>query len=123
MIGSLIVLDLTPWPLKLLLNLNVMSSCRLIAVLMQEALMDPRLFRATKIKSDAAFDAHRGTGATGIICRDKEGRVLTMAASRIYANNPITTEAIGLREAMIMSKNINLPSVVFESDNLHLIEE
>lgn len=104
--------------LILLLNLNVMSSCRLIAVLMLEALLS-----ATKINSDAAFDAHRGTGATGIVCRDKEGRVLTMATSRIYANNPITREAIGLREAMIVSKNLNLPSVVFESDNLHLIEE
>lgn len=81
----------------------------------------PPMVDYIKINSDAAFDASTGRGACGIICRDRYGRVLIMATHRIYANSPLVAEALCLREAMRLGQSLSIVNVVFEADNLPLV--
>lgn len=57
-----------------------------------------------------------------MVCRDERGRVLTTIAARIFAPNALVAEAMAMREALQLSRSFNLQNVVFESDNLALIE-
>lgn len=75
-----------------------------------------------KINSDATYNKDNGKGAIGVICRDGKG-ILTMAcAKKIFASSPLAAKALGLREAVVLAMNLGLPSVIFESDSLDLIE-
>lgn len=76
----------------------------------------------TKINVDAAFNIETGKGAAGIVCRDERGRILTMSASKIYVSSPLQAEAIGLRDAVTLGMNLHLEDVIFETDNLDLVE-
>lgn len=57
-----------------------------------------------------------------MVCRDERGRVLTLVVARIYDPSPLVAEAVSLREAFLVGKNLHLQKVIFESDNLTLIE-
>lgn len=75
-----------------------------------------------KVNTDAAYSMHRRSGAIHIVCRNEEGRALTMLAARIFAPNPLITEALSLREALRLAQNLQFKQVNFELDNLTLEE-
>lgn len=54
--------------------------------------------------------------------RDSTGTCFTAATTKLVAPSPLVAEALALREAISMAVNLNIPSVIFESDNLCLIE-
>lgn len=82
----------------------------------------PPLTNNIKINTDAAYSQRKGKGAIGVILRDSQGTCLTAMVKSISASSPLVAEAMGLREAMMLASNLFISSVVFESDNLNLIE-
>lgn len=61
-----------------------------------------------KFNSNASFVKETGNGAMGVVCRDEKGKVLTMAATRLFASNPFVAEAMRIREAMQIGRNLHL---------------
>lgn len=51
-----------------------------------------------------------------------EGTFITATAKSIFAHSPQFVEALGLKEAMMLASNFSFPSVIFESDNMDLVE-
>lgn len=75
-----------------------------------------------KTNVDAVFNSTSGRGAYGIVCRDWQGNLLNPVVKKIVSSSPLTAEALGLREAMVLASNLSMPHVLFESDNQTLIE-
>lgn len=76
----------------------------------------------TKINCNASFGKASGKGNVGIVFRDDKGIVLTAMSKPIFASSPLIAEALSLREAVSLACNLNLQSVILESDNQQLIE-
>lgn len=89
---------------------------------MGEARWRPPQINNIKINSDAAYSQRKGKGAIGIVIRDYEGTCLTVVTKTISASSPLVAEAMGIREAMLLTSNLFISSAVFESDNLNVIE-
>lgn len=75
-----------------------------------------------KFNSDTQFDLSTGRGVMGIVCRDKEGKLLARASSQIFTASPLVAEALALREAVSLAVNLNFKQILFESDCLELVE-
>lgn len=56
------------------------------------------------------------------MCRDDKGIVLTAMSKPIFASSPFVAEALRLREAASLACNLNLRSVILESNSQQLIE-
>ncbi|KAJ1416724.1 Ribonuclease H-like superfamily [Sesbania bispinosa] len=75
-----------------------------------------------KINFDAAWsEANRG-GAISVIVRDHKGALLGGHAKRVLTYSPLVAEALAIREGAMLAYNFNFHKVIFESDNLPLIE-
>ncbi|KAL4320923.1 hypothetical protein AHAS_Ahas14G0059000 [Arachis hypogaea] len=75
-----------------------------------------------KCNVDAAFLEVLSGGATTAVFRDHVGNLLTASNSKIAATSPLATEALAVREALIIAKNFQLDRIIFESDSLILIQ-
>ncbi|XP_025665272.1 uncharacterized protein [Arachis hypogaea] len=75
-----------------------------------------------KINMDASFRKSNKKGATATVLRDWQGKFITRSATEIKAFSSLEAEALALREALIMAKNLQLKKVLLESDNLKLIQ-
>lgn len=82
----------------------------------------PPPHKYVKINSDATFDLTTGKGFTGIVCRDEQGVILTAITRPFFALSPLIAEAISLRDAVSLACNLNLQTVILESDNKPLVE-
>ncbi|RYR21861.1 hypothetical protein Ahy_B03g067166 [Arachis hypogaea] len=75
-----------------------------------------------KINVDASFRKSNRKGAIATVLRDWQGKFITGSATEIRAFSSLEAEALALREALIMAKNLQLGKVLIESDNLQLIQ-
>lgn len=75
-----------------------------------------------KINCDASFDKASGKGFMGIVCRNDKGSVLTATSKPVFASSPLIVEALSLREAASLAYNLDLQSVISESDNQRSID-
>ncbi|KAJ1405313.1 Ribonuclease H superfamily [Sesbania bispinosa] len=76
----------------------------------------------TPLSSSGAFRADSGFGATATIVRDCQGSLLTFSSSRIFASSPLEAEALAVRPALQLANNLQCHHVVYESDNLILVD-
>ncbi|XP_057432718.1 uncharacterized protein LOC130725516 [Lotus japonicus] len=76
----------------------------------------------TKCNVDASWDKQTHLGSSGIILRDSEGKFLTGVACKQRSPSPLTSEALALRDGMILAGNLGITMMVFESDCLTLID-
>lgn len=75
-----------------------------------------------KINSDAAFCKEKNLSCSGIVARDSKGTVITGCYKVVPASSPLQAEALALREAVSFAVKLGISSVIFESDNLELIQ-
>lgn len=75
-----------------------------------------------KINSDAAFDKQTKISCSGIAIRDDLGNLLTGSFRKHAASTCLSAEALALRDAVILAKNLNLDRVIFESDCMDLVK-
>ncbi|QHO42427.1 uncharacterized protein DS421_5g154070 [Arachis hypogaea] len=75
-----------------------------------------------KCNVDAVFIEGFSGGATVAVFRDHTENLLTASNSKIVATSPLATEALTVREALIIAKNLQLEKIIIESDNLILIQ-
>lgn len=73
---------------------------------------------AIKFNSDAAFDKDRNKGVAGIIGRD-----YVLGFTCVFpVSSALQAEALALRESVVLASNMGIQCVVFENDNLELIQ-
>ncbi|KAJ1395233.1 Ribonuclease H-like superfamily [Sesbania bispinosa] len=75
-----------------------------------------------KCNTDAAWSPASQRGALAVVARDHRGSLLLGNAKIVHTFSPLVAEALALREAVMMAYNFNWDRVVFESDNLNLIQ-
>lgn len=75
-----------------------------------------------KINSDATFDNKSNFSCSGVVIRDDKGNLLGGSYRKHAASSSLSSEALALREAVALAKNLNLEKVVFESDCLELVK-
>lgn len=75
-----------------------------------------------KFNFDAAYNQSSGKCVARIVCRDEKGYIFTATYNHFFASSPLIAEAMSLREAMSLARNLNIPHAIFEEDNLLLIE-
>ncbi|RYR75773.1 hypothetical protein Ahy_A01g000357 [Arachis hypogaea] len=59
-----------------------------------------------KINVDASFRKSNKKGATATVLRDWQGKFITGSATEIRIFSSLEVEALALREALIMAKNL-----------------
>lgn len=82
----------------------------------------PARVGSLQINSDTSF--HQATGKVfgGYIIRDHEGILTSGNTFKGLANSALMAETLVLRDAMIFAENLRLDNLIFESDNLVLIQ-
>ncbi|KAJ1389005.1 Ribonuclease H-like superfamily [Sesbania bispinosa] len=76
----------------------------------------------TKINTDVAFNSNTGGGSTTCIARNSKGEMEFGHTSSILAPYALMAEALALREAISIAKNLGLRDIVLESDSKDLIQ-
>lgn len=69
-----------------------------------------------------ALDAIINKGVAGIIGRDFQGKVVPRITCVFPVSSALQAEALALRESMVIASNLGIQCVVFENDNLELIQ-
>lgn len=82
---------------------------------------DPPFQGVVKINFDASFNHVNHQAFAGIVARDYLGNFIASHSSCFVASSPFVAEAIAPREAANWARNMGLGNVVFESDNLDLV--
>ncbi|XP_025669292.1 uncharacterized protein [Arachis hypogaea] len=75
-----------------------------------------------KANVDASFKATTGTGATAVTIRDSTGNLVIGESTKIMAGSSLAAEALAIRQAIILSKNMEMKKVLIESDNIMLVQ-
>lgn len=76
-----------------------------------------------KLSVDAAFDHDRGAGGTGTILCDENGFFLAVSCSDIhFVEDAATTEARGLRDKLLLAKDVGCKKFMVETDCIEVIE-
>lgn len=75
-----------------------------------------------KINSDATFDVNRQKGVAGIIGWNDKGEVVLGLTTVFPVTLALQAEVIATRDSAILASNLQISRVVFESDNLELIQ-
>ncbi|XP_057419095.1 uncharacterized protein LOC130713340 [Lotus japonicus] len=57
-----------------------------------------------------------------VLFRDERGDLTFGATKRFFTTKPILAEALALREAVLTASNMQIGKIIFESDNLQLVE-
>lgn len=74
-----------------------------------------------KVNTDASFNRHSNIACVGVIARDFKGHILFGITKKFPATSPLLAEALALREAVAVASNFGVTRVLFENDNLNLI--
>ncbi|RLN19247.1 hypothetical protein C2845_PM02G17320 [Panicum miliaceum] len=75
-----------------------------------------------KVNTDASFLASSSSGAGGVIIRDSEGRLLSVAARRCeHVPDVLTGEALAVRDGLVLVGEQGHENVILETDNLPLV--
>ncbi|MED6196375.1 hypothetical protein PIB30_046846 [Stylosanthes scabra] len=82
----------------------------------------PPLRGWTKCNTDASFSLSSSRSSTTAVFRDHEGKLLTATTSNMLCSTPLAAEAMALRDAMIISRNLQIDKILFEYDSLNLIQ-
>lgn len=82
----------------------------------------PPWLDTVKVNSDASFCLERKKSCPGIIARDRRGMILYGITKCFAASSPLIAEALALREAVAVTCNFGVTNVIFECDNLDLIQ-
>lgn len=72
-------------------------------------------------KVDVSFDEPISLCSIRVLLRDDQGTVLSGSARILPAISPLHTESLALKEAHVLASNLNIKSIIFESDNQDLI--
>ncbi|KAL9688849.1 hypothetical protein QQ045_033274 [Rhodiola kirilowii] len=76
-----------------------------------------------KFNCDGAWSECQKAGGIGGILRDSTGVILAIATKFFHhCDSVIQCEGVALREAIIMARNLHLPNVIFETDNIALVQ-
>ncbi|KAJ1414196.1 Ribonuclease H-like superfamily [Sesbania bispinosa] len=75
-----------------------------------------------KINSDASFDASKWKGTGACLARNSKGDIDFGLAFPILASNALIVEALALREAISLARNIRVSNIVVESDSKVLVQ-
>ncbi|RYR10180.1 hypothetical protein Ahy_B05g078655 [Arachis hypogaea] len=75
-----------------------------------------------KINVDAAYNKSNGSGAISAAVRDHRGKLIIGSAVRIKASSALAAEAMAVRNALIISKNMQMERVIIETDSLTLTQ-
>ncbi|RYR70855.1 hypothetical protein Ahy_A02g005160 isoform B [Arachis hypogaea] len=71
-----------------------------------------------KISIDASFDKETGQAASAAVIRNCDGKVLSGSTMNFKTISPLAVEAHAMRDAMILSKNLQLGRCLIETDSL-----
>lgn len=74
-----------------------------------------------KINIDASFNVHSNKACAGVIARDFKGNILFGITKKLPTTSPLLIEALALREAVAVASSFRVTKVLFENDNLNLI--
>ncbi|RYQ82409.1 hypothetical protein Ahy_B10g101001 [Arachis hypogaea] len=75
-----------------------------------------------KANIDASFKATTGTGATAVTIRDSTENLVFGATTKIMVCSSLAAETLTIRNAIILSKNMEIKKMLIESDNLMLVQ-
>ncbi|RYR44282.1 hypothetical protein Ahy_A08g040636 [Arachis hypogaea] len=75
-----------------------------------------------KVNIDAAFQRETGIATTAAVFRDWEGKIITGASSKFKSISALAAEAQAYREALILTKNLQIRNCIIESDCLPLVQ-
>ncbi|CAM8962680.1 unnamed protein product [Rhodiola kirilowii] len=76
-----------------------------------------------KFNCDGAWSESQKTGGIGVILRDSSGAILAITATFLHqCDSVIQCEGEALKEAVIMARDLHLPNVIFETDNITLVQ-
>ncbi|XP_015969290.1 uncharacterized protein LOC107492746 [Arachis duranensis] len=75
-----------------------------------------------KINIDAAFHRETGIAASAAIIRDWQGNIITGITSKFKTISVLAAEAQAYREAIILTKNLQISNCIIESDCLPLVQ-
>ncbi|XP_057418828.1 uncharacterized protein LOC130713041 [Lotus japonicus] len=80
----------------------------------------PRGFQ--KCNTDAGLNNHKNKAMGSMIFRNDKGDITFGSTSRFFTSKPLIAEALALRAASLAAANMKMEKILFESDNLQLIE-
>ncbi|XP_020969282.1 uncharacterized protein LOC110267813 [Arachis ipaensis] len=75
-----------------------------------------------KVNIDAAFQRETGIATTAAVFRDWQGKIITGASSKFKSTSALAAEAQAYREALILTKNLQIRNCIIESDCLPLVQ-
>ncbi|RYR19402.1 hypothetical protein Ahy_B03g064168 [Arachis hypogaea] len=75
-----------------------------------------------KVNIDAAFHREIGIAATAAVIRDWQGKIITGITSKFKTISVLAAEAQAYREAIILTKNLQIRNCIIESDCLPLVQ-
>lgn len=75
-----------------------------------------------KCNSDAGLNMQQHKAMASYMFRDERGDLTCGYTKRLYTLKSLIAEALALREAALMAANLKMEKILFESDNLQLIE-
>ncbi|RYR01081.1 hypothetical protein Ahy_B06g079938 [Arachis hypogaea] len=75
-----------------------------------------------KISIDAAFDKETGQAASAAVIRNCDSKVLYGSTMNFKTISPLAAEAHAMRDAVILSKNLQLGRCLIETDSLVLVQ-
>ncbi|RYQ82932.1 hypothetical protein Ahy_B10g101523 [Arachis hypogaea] len=75
-----------------------------------------------KVNIDAAFHRETGIAASAAIIRDWQGKIITGITSKFKTVSVLAAEAQAYRQAIILTKNLQIRNCIIESDCLPLVQ-
>ncbi|RYQ95592.1 hypothetical protein Ahy_B08g090946 [Arachis hypogaea] len=75
-----------------------------------------------KVNIDAAFQRETGIAASAAVIRDWQGKIITGTSSKFKSTSALAAEAQAYREALILTKNLQIRNCIIESDCLPLVQ-
>ncbi|KAL9686312.1 hypothetical protein QQ045_023768 [Rhodiola kirilowii] len=76
-----------------------------------------------KINCDGAWNEEQKAGGLGVILRDSKGCILSVMSTFLQnVESAIQCEAAALREVLIVARNLHLENVIFETDNITMVQ-
>ncbi|RYR00402.1 hypothetical protein Ahy_B07g088524 [Arachis hypogaea] len=82
----------------------------------------PPLRNKVKVNIDAAFHREIGIAASAAVIRDWQGKIITGITSKFKAISVLAVEAQAYREAIILTKNLQIRNCIIELDCLPLVQ-
>ncbi|RYR58605.1 hypothetical protein Ahy_A05g024463 [Arachis hypogaea] len=75
-----------------------------------------------KVNIDAAFQMETGITTSVAVLRDWQGKIITETSSKFKSTSALAAEVQAYREALILTKNLQIRNCIIESDCLPLVQ-